>query len=523
MNVERDDVDATRDDRANHHTAVVDALARETDALTRRVVSMDVAARRTEEELNADLERLLVLQRIGNLISSTFNLEQILRVVSTALVREMGFDRATLLLPVEGEARLVCRTWHGFDAPDRERLSQTLSRLVQKQALETDLPRLHDLRDGRLSRDAQTVLSGWAMRAMVTAPILLEGQLLGGVVAGVASGEIDAHQLEHFGLLIKQASIGIINARLYRRIQDDSRNLESEVSERTRELTTAYRDLQLSRETLVASEKMAFLGQLTAGIAHEINTPIGAVANSLKMLEDLVTELRQSTDAPDVTAEDYREISQEMARSLAVAASAIQKAARFVRSVKAQTRDLANVEVREFDTVQTLDDIRVLLQHELRKNNASVELCTEGSDFRLVGDAGKFSQIFTNLINNAMDAYDDHGGVVVVRVKDVVRSLVVEVCDEGCGISEENQKRLFHQMFTTKWQGRGTGLGLSIVYGLVSGAFAGTINVHSQEGRGTTFTVCLPRRAPAEVRGPSRVAQEAAVETAERTVGGDVP
>lgn len=472
------------------------------DRLTRRIVEMAFERERVEDQLHNELDRLYVMQKIGNLINATFNLEQMLRVVATSLTKEMGFERVLLYLPVDGENDLICRTWQGYDSRVKDALNGPFARRIKAQSAETDLPLTFAETDEGLADDTRELLKQAGVRSIVIAPVLSQHELVGGIVAGrITSEAVTSHDLGYFSLLAKQTAIAIVNSRLYRRIEDYSRNLESEVSERTRELFTAYRDLQVSKETLVASEKMAFLGQLTAGIAHEINTPIGAVANSLKSMGELVDELTASFDSPEVTLDDYKEITGEIKQSLDIANSAIAKAARFVRSVKAQTRDLANVEVRSFDTVQTIDDIRVLLQHELRKHNVTVELETEqGKDLSLVGDAGKFSQIFTNLINNAIDAYEGKQGSIWVRIKRASDDVIIDVSDKGCGISEANLKRLFKEMFTTKWQGKGTGLGTSIVYGLVTGAFGGTIGVESKVGEGTTFTVRLPRRSAEEVK-----------------------
>ncbi|NDD28247.1 MAG: GAF domain-containing protein [Proteobacteria bacterium] len=472
------------------------------DQLTRRIVSMDRERLRMEDTLHSELDRLYMMQKIGNLINATFSLEQMLRVVATSLTKEMGFDRALLYLPVDGESELTCRTWQGCDSRVKDALSATLSRRIKEQSAETDLPCAFSVSDEGLDNEVRLILEKLSVKSLVITPVLSQHELVGGIIAGRSSASpVTAADMGYFSLLAKQTAIAIVNSRLYRRIEEYSRNLESEVSERTRELFSAYRDLQVSKETLVASEKMAFLGQLTAGIAHEINTPIGAVANSLKSMDELANELTQSFDSPEVTLDDYKEIVKEMRQSLDIASSAIQKAARFVRSVKAQTRDLANVEVRAFDTVQTIDDIRVLLQHELRKNNVTVELEPERDrDLTLVGDAGKFSQIFTNLINNAIDAYEGKEGTIWVRIKRAGEDVVIDVADNGCGISDANKKRLFKEMFTTKWQGKGTGLGTSIVYGLVTGAFGGTIGFESEVGKGTTFTVRMPRRSADEVK-----------------------
>lgn len=491
----------------------------EMDALTRRIIHSDLMRSRNEERLMAELERLYVMQRVGTSIYATFNLEQLLRVVATSLVRDLGFERVLIFLPVDGDDGLICRTWQGYESREKDSLSPLFAELLVRQARLSeyesggDQPRSITLDDEHCTPEEGEALSRAGLAAAILAPVFSRQELVGGIMAGRAGAfpPITRDDLDYFSLICSQTGIAIVNSRLYRRIEDYSRNLEREVSERTRELFSAYRELQESKDILVQSEKMAFLGQLTAGIAHEINTPIGAVQNSLKSMEDLLEELKASVEAPEVTAEDYREILGEMSQSLAVASSAIAKAAKFVRSVKAQTRDLANMEVRSFDPIGTLGDIIVLLQHELRKSNATVDVEADPKeDLGLFGDPGKFSQIMTNLVNNAIDAYENKGGQVLVRVYRKGNDVVFDIVDHGCGISEDNKKRLFKQMFTTKWQGKGTGLGLSIVYGLVTGAFGGLIDVESELEQGTTFTVRLPRRKPEEVAAAAKQAAEEA-------------
>ncbi len=265
--------------------------------------------------------------------------------------------------------------------------------------------------------------------------------------------------------------------------------MEQKVAQRTQELGTtnhelarslgelerAYHELQRSQENLVRAEKMAALGRLTAGIAHEVNTPLGASLNALKMIEDLVDEYRVSIEW---TA----------------------KAAGYVRSIKAHTRNLDAVQERAFELPQLIEDTRMLLSHRLRLSSCSVTVDCPRS-LTLYGDPGKLGQVLTNLITNAIDAYEDHGsadGRIHIAVTATAEEVAVAVQDTGCGIVPEHLERVFEELFTTKPPGKGTGLGLSISRDIVSDCFGGRIEVASTPRVGSRFTLRLPRCEPGE-------------------------
>jgi signal transduction histidine kinase len=264
------------------------------------------------------------------------------------------------------------------------------------------------------------------------------------------------------------------------------------LEERNRQLEEAYGQLQRSQDQLLTAEKMAALGKLTAGIAHEINSPLGGILNSLELARTFAQEYRASALDPEVTAQDHQAIARDLMETLQAATVATEKVAQFVRTIKGQTRTGEERSVT-FDPCDEIEAALTLLQHEFR--NRGVEVERDLADgLRLVGDPGKFALIVQNLISNAIDAYEEGDARIWLRLRDAGEGIVLEVEDRGCGIPEEIRHRIFDYLFTTKDVGKGTGLGLSIVHSLVTSHFSGHILLESELGRGTVFQIVFPPR-----------------------------
>jgi signal transduction histidine kinase/DNA-binding LacI/PurR family transcriptional regulator len=269
--------------------------------------------------------------------------------------------------------------------------------------------------------------------------------------------------------------------------------LAREVRARTLELENALDTLRRNQSQLVHSEKMASLGKLTAGIAHEMNTPLAAVRGSVEELKKLVEEYRESIGDPEVEEKDHREIAADMLKSLDIASRASEKAAGFVRSIKSQTRDMGAKDKQVFDLVRVVEEAVLLLSHSLRSAKCEVRLDFRSRPASVLGIPDRFAQVVTNLVTNAVDAMESKGGgIVTVSVQAEPSEVLVLVSDQGSGIPPELLERIFDPLFTTKPVGKGTGLGLTIIHDIVQGDFGGRIEVESTPGSGTTFTVRLP-------------------------------
>jgi signal transduction histidine kinase len=291
------------------------------------------------------------------------------------------------------------------------------------------------------------------------------------------------------GLLLRQRLALYDNARLAQALQHLNASLEARAEERSLQL-------EESRMQLMASENLANIGRLTAGMAHEINTPLATALATVREARGLAAEYAASIGQPSVTEADHQELAAELEARLADTQISLDRLGEFVRRVREQTRRVSSG-VTRFDPAPVVQEALYLLGHEARHYLVDVVFHPPERVFLLYGDSMRFSQIVTNLVSNAIHACEARPNPrVEVSMACVYGEVLLWVHDNGIGISHEQQQHIFKPLFSTKSQG--TGLGLAIVGDIVSGHFGGSIDVESLEGEGTTFTVRLAL-APAGV------------------------
>jgi signal transduction histidine kinase len=324
--------------------------------------------------------------------------------------------------------------------------------------------------------------------AGVVVPITSSGEVIGAFVVarlpgagGFGPGEVAILQK-----ISAYAAIAITNATTHQRQEEAANALRAQALE----LEKAYNELTRSQEQLLVSEKMAALGRVTAGIAHEINSPLSGILNSIKSAQAYVAEYRTSVTDSEVTVEDHYAIAEDIGQALVVAEAAATKVAQYVRSIKGQTRR-GEGQSTTFDPAAEIDATVVLISHDIRRRNIAVYSDLE-QGHSLVGDQGKFGVVVQNLLSNAFDAYEGEPGEVWIRLHAQGNELKIAVEDRGCGIPEEIRGRIFDYLFTTKDVGKGTGLGLAMVHSVVTSSFGGRIEITSEPGIGTTFTLIFP-------------------------------
>ena len=306
-----------------------------------------------------------------------------------------------------------------------------------------------------------------------------------------------------------------IIARVNRDLKHANETLEQRVRDRTEELSHALHNLKESETQLVQSEKMASLGQMVAGVAHEINTPLAYVRSSLETVVSRVSEtLREFVDANLTLIKTMRSgetSDEELASKFAAAADCADRIDEFglideidellkngVHGVDQITKIVVNLKNfsrldRTHVTKQSVDVCvgeTLQLARSVIKGRRVTKILGGTSPIRCA--PSQVNQVLLNLITNAAQATVPQSGqiTVVSRMRDN-EHVVLEVIDNGAGIPEHVLPRIFDPFFTTKPVGKGTGLGLAIVYKIVQ-QHGGTISVHSKEGAGTKFTVTLP-------------------------------
>jgi signal transduction histidine kinase len=266
-----------------------------------------------------------------------------------------------------------------------------------------------------------------------------------------------------------------------------------EVDVSNRELSDALANLKQTQQRLINIEKMASLGTLVAGVAHEINTPIGVSVTAASTLQANTNIVQESYHKGELTQTALQEYWQKAISSSGMILSNMQRAAELIRSFKRVAVDQSSSEIQKFDLKDYLQQVLLSLKPQLDKVGLGCRVdCDEG--LILCSYPGAISQVVTNLVMNAIThAYEGRDtGIMALVVERSEDNISLVFSDDGCGIGAENLSRVFDPFFTTKRGSGGSGLGLHIVYNLVTQQLCGEIKVESIEGQGSIFSLLIP-------------------------------
>jgi signal transduction histidine kinase len=432
------------------------------------------------------------VREISEAMVSMLSTREVVERILVALTETMGATRAVVMLLDDAHRRLVPVASRGEWEDEALEVALPLDHplcvrlLARRDALARgDFDDEPDLEVRELCRDVFDQLE-----VELIVPIPYGADLLGAIGVGHKfSGErLGLEDRQLLMTLANQSSIAIQNARAFDEIADLNATLEARVEERTRELEAA-------QAQLLQSEKMRSLGQLVAGVAHELNNPIGFVHANLQLLQEYTRRLVSAQRAGEDTAKIEAAIEKLLARSR----EGTERVTKIVQDLRTFSR-MDQAALAEVDLNEEID--RTIGLMEARLDGIEIE-----RDYaplpRVRCYAGQLNQVFMNLLMNACDALDGKGRIRIrTRVRRDARGEPVgvhlEFHDDGPGIPPDVQARLFEPFFTTKPVGKGTGLGLSISFGIVE-RHGGRMLVGSAPGEGTTFVIELPlvAKAPA--------------------------
>ena len=321
----------------------------------------------------------------------------------------------------------------------------------------------------------------------VTGVLYLENTLV--------SGAFTPERLALLEVLSGQMAISLENARLYA-------HLEEKVAERTRELSDALANVSAMQTQMVESEKLAALGGLVAGMAHEINTPVGIAVTAASHLVDRTDELRGAWQAGSMKRSTLDHFIAGVEDAGRLILTNLERSNELVQSFKQVAVDQSSEARRTFAVQEYLEDIIRSLRPSLKRAPHLIDIeCDAG--LSITSYPGALAQVVTNLIlNSVAHGYDD-GVSGRIQISAAVRNGGVRLryADDGRGIPEEVRQHIFEPFFTTRRTQGGSGLGLHIVYNLVTQRLGGTIAVDSKPGYGTEFTIDIPDAVPETADG----------------------
>ena len=248
-----------------------------------------------------------------------------------------------------------------------------------------------------------------------------------------------------------------------------------------------------NQETLMEKERLASLGQLIGGIAHNLKTPIMSISGAAEGLTDLIKEYDSSIDDPEVNSQDHHDIAKDMESWVSKIKTHTEYMSDVITAVKGQAVTLSNETDISFTIEELLKRVNILMKHELKNAIVYLNISMKTDENLIIhGDVNSLVQVINNMISNSIQAYEGKTDQTIdLIVEKQENNLLISIKDYGSGMSEKVKDKLFKEMITTKGK-NGTGLGLYMSYSTIRAHFNGNITVESEEGKGTTFTITLP-------------------------------
>ncbi|AFY58936.1 histidine kinase with GAF domain [Rivularia sp. PCC 7116] len=336
------------------------------------------------------------------------------------------------------------------------------------------------------------------------------------IIAAIAVGSqtqisYTTEELKLLNIFATQAAIAIEKALLY----EQSLNAAKSAREKAKELQQALDKLQQTQTQLIHSEKMSSLGQMVAGIAHEINNPVNFVKGNIgygfnyaQDLIELVELYRQNYPKPtsdiqekieDINFDFLKEDFINLLNSMKVGVNRIRD---IVRSLGIFSH-LDKAEIKSVNIHEGIDGTLMILRHRLDNNQEkkSIQIVKEYAKLPLVNCyAGQLNQVFMNILSNAIDALQEKGDLIIIRTQILQDNRIsISIIDNGPGIDQQVQTKLYDPFFTTKEVGKGTGLGMAISYQIVVEKHGGTLTCVSELGKGTEFCIEIPVESSCEI------------------------
>jgi signal transduction histidine kinase len=419
-----------------------------------------------ERSLKKKDTQLSTWGELSHALIANFDLPRLLDLIVTTAIEVTDADRGSVMLLDPVQNVLTIKASKGMDeevvTKTRLKLGEGISGRVAFTGKPLLLSRAEEEKQLGSLRKRESQIS-----SAISVPLRIEERIVGtlNVSESTRANPFRDDDLRALTLFADQAALALEKAQLYR---DSQRQLEK--------LLSVLDELGRTQAQLVHSEKLASLGVLAGGVAHEINNPLMVILGR--------TELMLMDD----------KVSDDARKNLDTICHETERIARIVQNLLTFSRKSRQEKIESVDVNDVLERTLMLSEHQLTVGNTKVLKQFDPSVPHIDANAGQLQQVFMNLIINAHHAMPD-GGELTIRTASVPDDrVVIEISDTGCGIDPDDVNRIFDPFFTTKEEGKGTGLGLAVSRNIVDN-HGGDIGVQSTPGVGTTFRVVLPRVA----------------------------
>ncbi|MBU7584621.1 MAG: AAA family ATPase [Nostoc sp. TH1S01] len=447
-------------------------------------------------------------------ISSSIELDELITSLTKIILENSGAKKSILMLPQENIWQVRAITWINH----QDQCQNHIQTILEPKLLDTcpDIPLkiinyVKNTQQTIVIDNCQTDIPGLIgeymlqhqPQSVLCTPMINQGNLVGILYLEnqLTTGVFTNERLKVISLLSYQAAISLENARLYQQSQQ------------------ALQDLQQAQLQIIQSEKMSALGNLVAGVAHEMNNPLGFIYASLQQakptLADIIEHLQlyqQSLPNPDnhiqkhakkIDLEYSLEDLPKMLDSMVMACDRLNNISTSLRTFSRADKDYKV----KFNLHEGIDSTILILKHRLKANEQrpAVQVTTNYGDLPLVNCfPGQLNQVFMNILANAIDALEEanigksfadiktHPNHIKITTSILDKYVKISIADNGKGMSAEIQQKIFDHLFTTKVVGKGTGLGLAIARQIVEETHGGILSCHSVLGTGTEFVIKIP-------------------------------
>ena len=437
------------------------------------LAELGVVIQRAVERRN--MQTLLGLYEVSKLIFSTVKSEELLQMIVQLTSEVLGADETSIML-LDQEEKLYIAAHSGLDGDVASNTRLGMGEgIAGRIAMEKKPAVLHDNVEDYPGFEG--VEGRRHVRSSIIHPLIAKGRLLGVLNIKRTKTEIrfTQHDLKKATIFASHIAQAIENAGLYR-----------ELEEKVEELNLAYDELRDKQERLLVSEKLSALGNMTAGVAHELNNPLTVIVGFTEYL----------VRSP--------ELSQNMKSMLEKIHLSTLRCRRIIKNLLSFAK-VEGTEKREIQVLEIIKDIVEFVSHEMKLNNIQLLADLPNSLPPVKGNSDMLRQVMLSIISNASHSIltTESEGRIVIEAMERDDKVVLRFMDNGRGIPEENLGRIFDPFFTTKKIGEGKGLGLSACYGILKD-HGGSISAESAYGEGAVFTVELPAlpASSQETEGP---------------------